>query len=155
MALNAVADAVADKLTAAKLTHGRMDLVVETIDGEPLERDKARSLSKRDKLGPLAAPRCWSSSTPHRSLLTLCCHFCAGSLCPCLLFVSTLFIAGFACLPWLWAVNVWMFWPDFFRAGDPVVKACECCKTSNDGAMRVAVAAPMQAVVSIRSVCSL
>lgn len=57
-----------------------MDLAVETIDGEPLERDKARSLSKR------------------------------------------VFIAGFACLPWLWAVNVWMFWPDF-RAGDPVVQA--------------------------------
>lgn len=33
-----------------------MDLVVETIDGEPLERDKARSLSKRDKFGLLAAP---------------------------------------------------------------------------------------------------
>lgn len=34
-----------------------MDLVVETIDGEPLERDKARSLSKKDKwqlLVPLA-----------------------------------------------------------------------------------------------------
>jgi hypothetical protein len=27
-----------------------MDLIVETIDGEPLERDKARSLSKKDKV---------------------------------------------------------------------------------------------------------
>jgi hypothetical protein len=26
-----------------------MDLIVETIDGEPLERDKARNLSKKDK----------------------------------------------------------------------------------------------------------
>lgn len=39
-------------------------------------------------------------------------------------FESTLFVAGFACLPWLWAVNVWMFWPDF-KHGDPIVKACK------------------------------
>eukprot|EP00879_Flechtneria_rotunda_P005327 GHRR01005614.1.p2 GENE.GHRR01005614.1~~GHRR01005614.1.p2 ORF type:complete len:112 (+),score=11.05 GHRR01005614.1:162-497(+) len=54
-------------------------LVVENIDGEPLDRDKARTLAKR------------------------------------------VFFAGFALLPWLWAVNVWMFWPGL-RQGDPVVK---------------------------------
>jgi hypothetical protein len=35
-----------------------------------------------------------------------------------------LFYAGWLFLPWLWAVNVWMFWPDF-RHGDAVVKTCE------------------------------
>lgn len=55
-------------------------LIVETVDGEPLERDNARTLSKR------------------------------------------VFYAGWLFLPWLWAVNVWMFWPDF-RHGDAVVKA--------------------------------
>lgn len=36
----------------------------------------------------------------------------------------TLFYAGFAALPWLWAVNVWMFWPEFNR-GDAVIRKCE------------------------------
>jgi hypothetical protein len=35
-----------------------------------------------------------------------------------------LFYAGWLFLPWLWAVNVWMFWLDF-RHGDVVVKTCE------------------------------
>lgn len=48
-----------------------------------------------------------------------CCAACAVAV-----LLPTLFLAGFACLPWLWAVNVWMFWPDF-KHGDPVVKACE------------------------------
>ncbi len=39
--------------------------------------------------------------------------------------MSALYLAGFAFLPWLWAVNVWMFWPHFKRSGDTVVKACE------------------------------
>eukprot|EP00879_Flechtneria_rotunda_P001446 GHRR01001599.1.p1 GENE.GHRR01001599.1~~GHRR01001599.1.p1 ORF type:complete len:101 (-),score=0.03 GHRR01001599.1:1162-1464(-) len=37
---------------------------------------------------------------------------------------AALFFAGFALLPWLWAVNVWMFWPGL-RQGDPVVKTCK------------------------------
>lgn len=34
-------------------------------------------------------------------------------------------LAGFFALPWLWATNVWLFWPDFRHGRDPVVKLCE------------------------------
>lgn len=33
------------------------------------------------------------------------------------------FLAGFACLPLFWAVNVWLFWPTAVKSGgDPIVK---------------------------------
>ena len=35
------------------------------------------------------------------------------------------FYAGFAALPWFWATNVWLFFPDFLHGRDPVVKRCE------------------------------
>ncbi|KAK9832821.1 hypothetical protein WJX81_004587 [Elliptochloris bilobata] len=31
-----------------------------------------------------------------------------------------MFYSGFFLLPWMWCVNVWLFWPDF-RHGDDVV----------------------------------
>lgn len=33
-----------------------------------------------------------------------------------------MFYAGFACLPFFWAVNVWLFWPYFVHGGDSVIQ---------------------------------
>ena len=38
---------------------------------------------------------------------------------------SAVYRGGFALLPLLWAVNVWLFWPDFRHAHDPEVAKCE------------------------------
>lgn len=97
-----------------------MDLVVETVDGEPLERDKARTLSKKDKWQAQAAASL-SAQMACQAVLSLSVVLLYVAACHLL---PALFVAGFACLPWLWAVNVWMFWPDF-KHGDPVVKARE------------------------------
>ena len=35
------------------------------------------------------------------------------------------FYAGFLFLPWLWVVNLWLFWPDFRRGSDLVIQKCE------------------------------
>lgn len=32
------------------------------------------------------------------------------------------YIAGFFGLPWFWACNIWLFFPDFVHGTDPVVK---------------------------------
>lgn len=35
-------------------------------------------------------------------------------------------------LPWFWATNVWLFWPDFRHdGGDAVVAKCECQRASH------------------------
>uniref|UniRef100_A0A061R002 Presenilin enhancer 2 n=2 Tax=Tetraselmis sp. GSL018 TaxID=582737 RepID=A0A061R002_9CHLO len=33
-----------------------------------------------------------------------------------------IYYGGFALLPWLWAVNVWLFWPELRGQNDPEVK---------------------------------
>jgi hypothetical protein len=35
------------------------------------------------------------------------------------------FYAGFACLPMLWLVNVWLFWPQCRTGSDSVIRYCE------------------------------
>ena len=36
------------------------------------------------------------------------------------------YLAGFACLPWFWACNIWLFFPDFWHGDrDPAVTKCE------------------------------
>lgn len=58
-----------------------MDIaVVESVDGEVFQADKARLIAKR------------------------------------------MFYAGFACLPFVWIVNVWLFWHDFIHGHDMEVK---------------------------------
>jgi hypothetical protein len=52
------------------------------------------------------------------------------------------FYLGFALLPWFWATNVWLFWPDFRRdGGDAVVAKCEC-QHAADAAKRKALHLP-------------
>lgn len=46
------------------------------------------------------------------------------------------FYAGFALLPWLWVMNVWLFWHDFRHGRDSVIQKCEgphqrCCRLSD------------------------
>jgi Presenilin enhancer-2 subunit of gamma secretase len=41
------------------------------------------------------------------------------------LFLSVLFFAGFALLPWLWFVNIWFFFPAVRDGHDPVVSKCK------------------------------
>lgn len=107
-----------------------MDLLVETVDGEPLERDKARTMARRDEWGWAA----WSKLSQRRDTApaTDVAALRRAAL-------PALFYAGFAALPWLWAVNVWMFWPDF-RSGDVVVKTC-ACTLAHEGAREQALAA--------------
>lgn len=91
------------------MTRQNMDsLLVETVDGEPLEREKARTLSKRDKHDE------GYTRDANTIFVLLTCACC----------LNLLFYAGWLFLPWLWAVNVWMFWPDF-KNGDVVIKQCE------------------------------
>ena len=36
------------------------------------------------------------------------------------------FIAGFFCLPWFWAINIWLFFPHFWQnGGDQAIKTCK------------------------------
>lgn len=37
---------------------------------------------------------------------------------------AALFYCGFLLLPWMWCVNVWLFWPDFRHGDDAVVLRC-------------------------------
>lgn len=39
------------------------------------------------------------------------------------------YYAGFAALPWFWAVNIWLYFPDFWHGRDPVVAKCEWGRT--------------------------
>lgn len=44
------------------------------------------------------------------------------------------FWAGFACLPWFWACNIWLFFPEFWHGRDPVVAKCAWCRGGRGGA---------------------
>ena len=40
--------------------------------------------------------------------------------------LPAVFFVGCALLPWLWLVNVWLFWPAFWgKNGNAVVKRCK------------------------------
>jgi len=34
-----------------------------------------------------------------------------------------MYLTGFALLPWMWVMNVWLFWNEFFDGGDPVIQS--------------------------------
>lgn len=37
---------------------------------------------------------------------------------------AALYFAGYAGLPWLWIINVWLFWPTLRSQRDPVIMHC-------------------------------
>ena len=50
------------------------------------------------------------------------------------------FRTGFFLLPWFWATNVWLFFPDFWHGRDPVVKKCGCAAAGAPPGRRLRVA---------------
>jgi hypothetical protein len=88
---------------------------VESVDYELMPAPQAQKLCRRSEPGEAL------KGERHRGRG-------GGALKPLPLPVAAhpVFYGGFAFLPFMWAMNVWLFWPDFWHPrGDPVVKRCE------------------------------
>ena len=83
-----------------------------SIDGEVFPLEKARLIAKRSG---------WED-TP--VVISSWCGRVAKELSCCLL-LAAVFYFGFAFLPFLWFINVWLFWPEF-KHGDAQIKKREC-----------------------------
>lgn len=85
-------------------------LVIETVDGDGMPTEEARVLCKRSEalflfkfeFGFFFFFRSKVQSSQ-----------------------NAVFYGGCALLPWLWFVNVWLFWPDFIKGNDAIVSKCK------------------------------
>jgi hypothetical protein len=110
---------------------------LESVDSEVFTVERARLVARRNK-----QPRCRRCCAP--LLLPRARPSCCRCRCrprppprpaarppgsrsqplPLCRPLRALFFAGFACLPLLWAANVWLFWPQFRHGSDPLVQKC-------------------------------
>lgn len=105
--------------------------LVETVDGDRVPAEVAQSLCRKSKRNLVCHPDC----TLMLVSVHLRQHARHCSLMLALLPCAAVYHGGFALLPLLWLVNVWLFWPDFRHGHDPMVAKCKWHSSHRAGGM--------------------